>query len=148
MNRNREPLASGEGKRLRNLGDTKPNICPAEASFPALHLPRQSTYSSFQLFQDEAVRECLDACNYYKSPVGMSRAHGAIQLQSPEMGEQKLQRGVPKQSLDEATIASKGVGNQRHRSKQNLDYVLRTGLAGGLAGCAVCALSPCRGGPR
>ena len=69
----------------------------------------------------------------------MSAAHGAAQLQSPEneMGEPKLQHRVQSQSLDERTIASKGVGNQRHRNKQNLDYVLRTGLAGGLAGCAV-----------
>ena len=73
----------------------------------------------------------------------MSGAHGATQLQSPEneMGEPKLQHRVQNQSLDEGTIASKGVGNQRHRNKQNLDYVLRTGLAGGLAGCAVCTLN-------
>ena len=79
----------------------------------------------------------------------MSRAHGATQLQSPEyeMGEPKLQPGARNQSLDEGTIASKGAGRQRHRNKQNLDYVLRTGLAGGLAGCAVCTLNHCKRGP-
>ena len=71
----------------------------------------------------------------------MSRAHGAIQLQSQEMGDQKLQHESPNQSPDEGTIASKRVGNQRHRDKQNLDYVLKSGLCGGLAGCAVCTSS-------
>ncbi|KAL9125595.1 MAG: hypothetical protein Q9217_005221 [Psora testacea] len=42
----------------------------------------------------------------------------------------------PIQSQDEATIASKGAGSQRHKNKQNIDYVWRSGLAGGLAGCA------------
>lgn len=32
---------------------------------------------------------------------------------------------------------SKGSHNPKKESKQRLDYVLRTGLAGGLAGCAV-----------
>ncbi len=37
----------------------------------------------------------------------------------------------------DTTVAVQANGSQR-RNKQNLDYVLRTGLAGGLAGCAVC----------
>ena len=85
------------------------------------------------------MRGCLNARTHDKYPVGMSRAHGATQLQSPEMEEQ---------SLDEGTIASKRVGNQRHRNKHNLNYVLRTGFAGGLAGCAVRTLSRCKRGPR
>lgn len=40
-------------------------------------------------------------------------------------------------ATDERTIASERAGSQLPRNKQNLDYVLRTGLAGGLAGCAV-----------
>lgn len=51
-----------------------------------------------------------------------------------------LQDGVPNRSPDEGTVASNRVGNQRHRNKQNLDYALRTGVAGGFAGCAVCTL--------
>ncbi|KAL8844758.1 MAG: hypothetical protein Q9176_000858 [Flavoplaca citrina] len=39
------------------------------------------------------------------------------------------------QPPNDATIAVKSTGGQK-RDKQNLDYVLRTGLAGGLAGCA------------
>ena len=66
--------------------------------------------------------------------MGMSRGHGAIQPRSPEMGDHKLQN----QSTDDGTVASKRVGIQRHRNKQSLDYVLRSGLCGGLAGCAVC----------
>ena len=42
------------------------------------------------------------------------------------------------QPSDQETIASKGAGSQRHRHKRNLDYVLKSGLAGGLAGCSVC----------
>ena len=68
----------------------------------------------------------------------MSRAHGAIQLQSPQMGEQKLQHEISNRAPDKGTIASERTGNHRHRNKQNLDYVLRSGLCGGLAGCAVC----------
>ena len=78
----------------------------------------------------------------------MTQAHGhaatSIQPpQSPEMdvarGQQKLQdNSSTLQCTDEETIASKEAGGQRHRHKQNPDYVLRTGLAGGLAACAVC----------
>ena len=114
-----------------------------EGPNPALHVRKWLTCFSSRCscVKDKIVRGCLDACTHYRFPVGMSRAHGAIQVQSPEMGEQKLQHRVPNQSPDEGTIASKRVGNQRHRNKQNLDYVLRTGLAGGLAGCAVCTLN-------
>lgn len=38
---------------------------------------------------------------------------------------------------DREMAASKGSHIPKQKSKQNLDYVLRTGLAGGLAGCAV-----------
>ena len=38
---------------------------------------------------------------------------------------------------DADTIVRKGVGGRKAKNKQSLDYVLRTGLAGGLAGCAV-----------
>ncbi|MCJ1454812.1 hypothetical protein MMC28_005165 [Mycoblastus sanguinarius] len=52
-------------------------------------------------------------------------------------GQQKLQdNSSTLQCTDEETIASKEAGGQRHRHKQNPDYVLRTGLAGGLAACA------------
>ena len=37
----------------------------------------------------------------------------------------------------EATITLKESQNRITRNKRSLDYVLRTGLAGGLAGCAV-----------
>lgn len=38
---------------------------------------------------------------------------------------------------DTEMAASKGNHSPKRKSKQSLDYVLRTGLAGGLAGCAV-----------
>ncbi len=78
----------------------------------------------------------------------MSEANGYAtaptqRAQSPEMdvsrGEQSLQdKDSNIRSTDEGSIASKGSGSQRHRNKQNLDYLWRSGLAGGLAGCAVC----------
>lgn len=73
--------------------------------------------------------------------VGMSQAHGHAtapgqSAQAPEMGISLGEQKIVQRSEQE-TIASKGVGLQRHRNKQNLDYVLKSGLAGGLAGCAV-----------
>lgn len=41
------------------------------------------------------------------------------------------------QPLNGRGIAAKEPGKYKPRNKQSLDYVLRTGLAGGLAGCAV-----------
>lgn len=38
---------------------------------------------------------------------------------------------------DREMATSKGSYSPKQKSKQSLDYVLRTGLAGGLAGCAV-----------
>ena len=35
------------------------------------------------------------------------------------------------------TIASQKAGRRTQKDKQSLDYAMRTGLAGGLAGCAV-----------
>lgn len=58
-------------------------------------------------------------------------------------GEGKPQDAKPTvQHTSDLTIVSKEAGKQRHRDKQNLDYVLKTGLAGGLAGCAVCSATP------
>ncbi len=38
---------------------------------------------------------------------------------------------------DRQIVTAKGYGSHKQKDKQSLDYVLRTGLAGGLAGCAV-----------
>lgn len=50
-------------------------------------------------------------------------------------------RGEPdaasRQPLSGGTIAPRESRSWKSRNKQSLDYVLRTGLAGGLAGCAV-----------
>lgn len=72
----------------------------------------------------------------------MPQAHGGpTQLVSrAEMevggGERRLpndKAAIP--NPNEAAIVQKGAKGQRN--KQSLDYVLRSGLAGGLAGCAV-----------
>ena len=51
--------------------------------------------------------------------------------------EQRREKTVSSPENDGQTIASKRAESQNKRNKQSLDYVLRTGLAGGLAGCAV-----------
>ena len=38
-----------------------------------------------------------------------------------------------------SSIASKVIGSQGRQNKQSFDYAARSGLAGGLAACAVCA---------
>ncbi|KAL8854310.1 MAG: hypothetical protein Q9221_000796 [Calogaya cf. arnoldii] len=53
-------------------------------------------------------------------------------MQGQENATRKSQTRRPS---NDATIALKSVSGQK-QNKQNLDYVLRTGLAGGLAGCA------------
>ena len=85
---------------------------------------------------------CSDFAIHVNLVVGMSQAHGQAtasgqRAQAPQMG---LPLGEQKnvQPSDQDTIALKGAGSQRHRNKQNLDYVVKSGLAGGLAGCAVC----------
>ena len=71
----------------------------------------------------------------------MSQAHGHAtasgqSAQAPEMAISLGEQNV-RQRSEQETITSKAVETQRHRNKQNLDYVLKSGLAGGLAGCAV-----------
>lgn len=71
----------------------------------------------------------------------MSQAHGhatapAQSAQAPEMGISSGGQKIAQRSEQE-TITSKEVEVQRHKNKQNLNYVLKSGLAGGLAGCAV-----------
>lgn len=59
--------------------------------------------------------------------------------------EMNITRALPKpreplttaHSNDREMAISKASYGSKQKSKQSLDYVLRTGLAGGLAGCAV-----------
>ncbi|KAL8724161.1 MAG: hypothetical protein Q9181_006949, partial [Wetmoreana brouardii] len=72
-----------------------------------------------------------------------SPLQNAAPLQSPQPSEMDVTGGREKstgknQTLRpsyDATVAVKPAGSQTY-NKQSLDYVLRTGLAGGLAGCA------------
>ena len=65
-------------------------------------------------------------------------------VQRPEMdipgGRQAEERSLS--SSDQATVASKEAGSQRHKNKQTVDYALKSGLAGGLAACAVWTTTP------
>ena len=49
------------------------------------------------------------------------------------------------QVSSESMIAQKGPRGQKKWNKQSMDYVARTGLAGGLAGCAVSTLGVAEG---
>lgn len=42
-------------------------------------------------------------------------------------------------AVADASIAVRARGRRYDQQKQSLDYVMRSGVAGGLAGCAVCA---------
>ena len=53
----------------------------------------------------------------------------------PPAGREKDQPAIC--PTDDDTIAHRRAGNVKEVDKQSLDYVLRTGLAGGMAGCAV-----------
>ena len=65
--------------------------------------------------------------------------HNTQTLRSVEMGPgEGLQNTVSTaQSPNGRAIAGKAPGSHNLRNKQSLDYVVKTGLAGGLAGCAV-----------
>lgn len=72
----------------------------------------------------------------------MPRGHGgSTQLISP--AEMEIGRGENRVPPPQATIAAPdepsitGKGKAKPRNKQSLDYVLKSGLAGGLAACTV-----------
>ena len=78
--------------------------------------------------------------------MSLTHDHAACPTQIPKSPKmevpQREQRPTEKKtslfSKDNTTIASGGTGSQRN--KQSLDYALKTGLAGGLAGIAVRAI--------
>ena len=60
---------------------------------------------------------------------------------SKEQSQRLLDEPPPSKDVhsEENAIAVKDITPRKHEiDKKNLDYVLRSGLAGGLAGCAVC----------
>ena len=76
----------------------------------------------------------------------MPQAHqgnAATQIQRLDTVEMGSRAGLQDTSststdLGRREVTSKGPGSQEvKKNKQSLDYVLKTGLAGGLAGCAV-----------
>ena len=77
-----------------------------------------------------------------KAPVGMPQAHGGP---TPLVSRVEMEVGGGDERLptDKAAIpnptepAIAASGAVKRRNKQSLDYVLKSGLAGGLAGCAV-----------
>jgi hypothetical protein len=90
---------------------------------------------------------------------GTFRGHAAPSYPSPqpsEMGDatrgprRRFDEPLPQTSKtgafssDDAGIVTRGPGNVKPElNKRSLDYILRSGLAGGLAGCAVRRRPPC-----
>lgn len=60
---------------------------------------------------------------------------GALEPSSMDLGGRS--KAKSQSSIAASAMTAKEGGSQRHRNKQNFDYVWRSGLAGGLAGCAV-----------
>ncbi|MDI1486340.1 MAG: coenzyme A transporter [Ramalina farinacea] len=59
---------------------------------------------------------------------------GALEPSSMDLGGRS--KAKSQSSIAASAMTAKEGGSQRHRNKQNFDYVWRSGLAGGLAGCA------------
>jgi len=87
-------------------------------------------------------------CPQIVSSVGMPpivTSHATASIQSPQppkmevtlppIGREKGQPAIC--PTDDDTIAPRHTESHRKVDKRSLDYVLRTGLAGGMAGCAV-----------
>jgi hypothetical protein len=90
---------------------------------------------------------------------GASRGHAAPSFPSPqpsEMGDatrgprRRFDEALPQTSKtgafhsDNAGMVTRGPGNVKPElDKRSLDYILRSGLAGALAGCAVWRRPPC-----
>ena len=77
-----------------------------------------------------------------KSPVGMPQAHGGpsqlVSRAEMEIGREDQRLPTDKAAIPGPTEPAIGAtGAVKRRNKQSLDYILRSGLAGGLAGCAV-----------
>ena len=98
-------------------------------------------------------------CNTWEWMSGASRGHAAPSFPSPqpsEMGDatrgprRRFDEPLPQTSKtgafrsDDAGIVIRDPGNVKPElDKRSLDYILRSGLAGGLAGCAVWRRPPC-----
>ena len=82
------------------------------------------------------------------TPVFSGNAVTSIQDSVPEMEVSRTTSAQKRESSSNTTseraIAQRKLGSPKKTDKQSLDYALRSGLAGGLAGCAVCRIS-CEG---
>lgn len=116
-------------------------------------LPRQIWSASFTATVPSFFHKATTSYTITSGPLRMPQAHrgdAATQIQrldTVQMGSRASLQSGSSATTDLGTreVTSKGPGSQEvKKSKQTLDYVLKTGLAGGLAGCAVCRL-PNRG---
>ena len=84
---------------------------------------------------------CSDLLFRVKLKLHMRYAHD--HATAPTQPTQSSEMAVPGREqpsikpANRGTITSKRAGSQTHKHKQNIPYVLKSGLAGGLAGCAV-----------
>jgi hypothetical protein len=116
-------------------------------------------YHFFQLFFTLCESYLELYCNTWEWMSGASRGHAAPSFPSPqpsEMGDatrgprRRFDEPLPQTSKrgafrsDDAGIVIRDPGNVKPElDKRSLDYILRSGLAGGLAGCAVWRRPPC-----
>jgi hypothetical protein len=63
------------------------------------------------------------------------RKRRALDGEGESGGERRIGRGGERQMVLEG---AQGRGREKNRNKQSWDYIWRSGLAGGLAGSAVC----------
>lgn len=112
-------------------------------------LRHPACFDGARFFQNSYQASRIDNC--VSEPVGMpptlsGNAPPSFQnLQSPEMDVTRgamVERGNVPEAARGGTVVLQKAGGQKKIDKQSLDYILKTGLAGGLAGCAVCALIP------
>jgi solute carrier family 25 protein 16 len=69
----------------------------------------------------------------------MTMGHMAPPIISPSTSNQRSARDPKICPTDDETIVPKR-DPKRRLNKQSWEYVIKTGIAGGLAGCAVCPL--------
>lgn len=66
------------------------------------------------------------------------RKRRALDGEGESAGERRIGRGGERQMILES---AQGRGREKNKNKQSWDYIWRSGLAGGLAGSAVCTFS-------
>jgi hypothetical protein len=128
--------------RLPDAKAVSPKVGRGFFAHPYLRRTESESYHLFQLFFT-LCKSYLDLyCNIWKWMAGASRGHAALSFLSPQPSEMGDATRGPRRRFDEPIPQTskmvRGPGDVKPElDKRSLDYILRSGLAGGLAGCAV-----------